>query len=241
MAVMCWRHVLLHQSGLKINYWCFQLLSFICYPLIMNLWYPPYTFLACHWRHNVFPDSPLSIHSMQDAGRHHFIVQRPLKGCQSCLIIVSVNLICACEDKIWPLLYVIVWLTCLIHDTDQRWEQQPPDAQNSMSVLKYSISFFLPCIFLLFPPFHPSFCVKISDLCFMRDDPSFGVLKMVTVLWNGMINNKRKVTDRDQLVYDYTSQQQIYGIPTETAAWLGSFTEATAIQASYVICLDNVA
>lgn len=45
--------------------------------------------------------------------------------------------------------------------------------------------------------------------------------------------------DRELLVYDYTPQQQIYSIPMETAVWVGSFTEAKAIQASSVMCLDN--
>lgn len=73
----------------------------------------------------------------------------------------------------------------------------------------------------------------------MRDDLFRGGLEMVTVVWNRMINNKGKVMDRDWLVYDYAPWQQIYGMPTEKAAWLGSFTEATATQASFVMCLDN--
>lgn len=45
--------------------------------------------------------------------------------------------------------------------------------------------------------------------------------------------------DRDLLIYDYSPRQQIYSIPMETTGRVGSFTEATAIQASAVMCLDN--
>lgn len=134
------------------------MISHIFFPLFRLIRF----ILACHWRHNVFPDSPLSIHSMQDAGLHHFIVQRPLKGCQSCLIIVSVNLICACDDKIWPLLYVIVWLTCLIHDptTQTRGESNSRQMPTTVCQSWNSISFFLLCIF--FCSFHLSIPVLVS-------------------------------------------------------------------------------
>ncbi|KAI4806543.1 hypothetical protein KUCAC02_017362, partial [Chaenocephalus aceratus] len=41
-----------------------------------------------------------------------------------------------------------------------------------------------------------------------RPIPSGG-LQMVNVVWDGMINNKRKAPDRDLLVYDYTPTADI--------------------------------
>lgn len=115
--------------------------------------------LACHWRHNVFPGlvSPPSIYRLWDAGLRPLNVQRSLEACQSCLIIVSVNLICVCEDKVWPLLYVIVWLTYLIHDPTAQTTGESNCCQmplNSLSFLKYSIPFSLLHTLLLF--FHLS-------------------------------------------------------------------------------------
>lgn len=186
--------------------------------------------------------SPPSIYNMWDVGLHPLNVQRSLEACQSCPIIVSEKLICACEDKVWPLLYVIVWLTYMIHDPTAQATGESNGCQmplNSLSFLKYSIPFFSSSHFAALTTFPSQARCQNSDLCFMRDDLLCGGLEMVTAVWNGMINNKRKVMDRDLLVYDYTLRQQIYSIPMETAAWLGSFTEATATQASSVMCLDN--
>lgn len=117
---------------------------------------------------------------------------------------------------------------------------------NSLSFLKYTIPFSLLFFFFFTSSYFAALSTspslvwcQNSDLCFMSDDPFCGGVEMVTMVWSRMMNNRRKVLDRDLLVYDHTSWQKIYSMPTEKSAWLGSSTEATVIQASSVMCLDN--
>lgn len=150
--------------------------------------------LSCHWRYNVFQslDSLPSIYCMRDAGIQPLNVHRPREGCQSCLIIVCVNLICACADKVWPLLFVMVWLTYLIHNPTAQTTGECNCCQaplNCLSFLNYAIPFHF---FALLLPFHPRCGVKIQ--IYARWEMTCG-LDVVTVVWNRMTNNKGKVMD----------------------------------------------
>lgn len=177
---------------------------------------------------------------MRDVGLHPYNVLRPRKACQSCIIIASINLICACEDKVWPLRYVIVWLTYLIHDPTALATGKKL-LPNSLSFLKYTTQHFSsPSFLAIVPTILSQVWCQNSDLCFMRDDLFCEVVDMVSVVWNEMINNKRKVMDRGLLIYDYTPWQEIYSIPMKTEVWLVSFTETTAIEAPSVICFNNI-
>ena len=176
-----------------LNYCCFKLPNLILLTMFGQIYIfynitnvlpllPHLCFvLACHCGLNVYPgfsQSAINPHSIRDAGLHPLIVQRPLEGCQSCLIIVSVNLICASEDKVWPLLQVIVWLTCLIHDPTAESTGESNScqmSQNCLSVLKYSISVSPLRTLLLFPPFHPGSGVKIQIYVSWEMTPSVGV------------------------------------------------------------------
>lgn len=158
--------------------------------------------------------------------------------CQSC--IAGVNLTWACEDKVWPLLHGFVdlldsWPNCI----DHRWEQLLPHATervcHSKNIPFHFFFFILCCLFHLFIPG----VVSTLKSIFHERWPDLWGLQMVTMVWNRMINNRRKVLDRDLFIYDYTPWQQIYSIPTEKSARLGSFTEATVIHVSSVMCLNN--
>lgn len=95
----------------------------------------------------------------------------------------------------------------------------------------WNIPFLFLCFFFFF------FYFFILCCSFHLSIP--GVVSKFRSMFYGMMNNRRKVLDRDLLVYDHTSWQKIYSMPTEKSAWLGSSTEATVIQASSVMCLDN--
>lgn len=153
---------------------------------------------------------------MWDVGLHPCNVLRPWEACQSCLIIASINLICAWEDKVWPLLYVIVWLACLIHDPTAQAtgkKQLPKAPEQSVVSQIHHLTFLLSilCFLSVGPAKLPQVLGQNSDLCFIGND-----LFCVVVLWNDMTNKKSKVMDRGLLIYNYNSWQQIYSIPMLT-------------------------